>query len=93
MKDIGQDQKTVLTGAGSENIPEDAFELKDEYLEQINGGVSWPKFAQAALGVIDPAQYPELVSAIVEHNWVQVAIITVPLVATDPLIAKLFRQA
>ena len=71
----------------------EAFELKDEDLEQINGGINWPMFAQAVLYEIDPAQYPELIAAITEQDWIRTAIIAIPLVPTDPQIAKCFRQA
>ena len=68
--------------------------LDDEELEQISGGVSWELFATYVLNSVDPAKYPELTAAIVSRNWVQVAIIAVPLIASgDPDLIAAFKQA
>lgn len=72
----------------------DFKELTEKELEEVSGGVNWQAFGQAVLGTVDPAKYPELIAAIASQNWIQVAILAIPLIAKgDADLVKCFKVA
>ena len=69
-------------------------ELNDSELSGVNAGTNWEAFGTYVLAYVDPARYPELTAAIVSRNWIQVAIISAPLMAGgDPDLIAAFTQA
>ena len=72
------------------------YELPDEALEQVEGGINWLKFGQAILangGGAIPA-LAELVSAIENGNWPLVAILALRAdISSIPIVVKCLNIA
>lgn len=80
-----------------ESTNEKLTELSEDELRQaVGGGVDWQQFSNEFLdafyaGKIQPTPAnKELIEAIKEKNWMEVAIKATPLLATDPTIAMIF---
>ena len=75
-------------------------ELADNLLENVNGGgVDWKAFSEKFLlafrtaDITMKAEYKDLIEAIQSKNYVQVAIIVIPLLAQgDELIKKIIEE-
>ena len=72
------------------------YELPDEALEQVEGGINWPKFGKEILsngGGSIPA-LAELVTAIESGNWPLVAILALRAdISCIPIVVKCFNIA
>lgn len=74
--------------------------LNENELEKIYGGaLNWELFSQKYLVALKTAQditlteeHKKLIEAIKEKNYVQVAIIATPLIAKDPLVARIAME-
>lgn len=76
-----------------------AQELNDNDLEKVQGGApDWEAFSDKFLealhsgDIVITKEYKDLVEVIKTKNWIDLEIKVIPLIATDPVVAKIFLE-
>lgn len=76
-----------------------AQELNDNDLEKVQGGApDWEAFSVKFLealhsdDIVITKEYKDLVEVIKTKNWIDLEIKVIPLIATDPVVKKIFLE-